>query len=133
MDGTAPLLNDTALDALNRTRPWMYLLGVFSVILTCFGLLAVTGGLIGLGINPARAHQILGGGIALVVVCGPSAVVQLGYALALSRLGEASGPDQGTAVELACVRQRNLWIVNGLIAGLASVLLVIETLRAAFG
>ena len=130
MDNPAPLLDEEALDALNRTRPWMYLIGIFSIVLAGFGLLAVIGGIIGLGINPARAHDILLGGIVVLVVCVPSAVVQVGYALALSRVNEASGNELDEAVELACVRQRNVWIVNGLTAGLATLSLVFSTVGA---
>lgn len=133
MNNAAPLLDEEALGALNRTRPWMYLIGIFSIVLACLSLLAVVGGLIGLGINPERAHEILRRGIVALVVCVPSAIVQLGYAQALSRINESTGADLGEAVELACVRQRNLWIVNGLTCGMLTLVLVFTILHTVFG
>jgi|GEM_PF-2822567 len=131
-EASAPLLDDKALAALNKTRPWMYLIGICSLLAGFLALLAVIGGIIGSSINPERAHMILAAGIAGFLVCVPSAVVQLGYALALSQVNEATGRGLVGAVELACIRQRNLWIVNGLIAGLATVLLVFSTIGAGF-
>lgn len=133
MNDNPPLLNDAGLAALNKTRPWMYLIGIVSIIGSFLSLLVVIGGLIGIGANPERAHLIMSAGIFGFIVSLPSAIVQMGYALALSRVSEAAGSELDAAVELACVRQRNLWIVNGLIAGLITVILVFSTIRAIIG
>ena len=111
-DPSSPLLDEKALDALRRTRPWLYLLGILSCLTAGLGLILLVAGSIGLSIDSGKASLLMGSGFALVLIALPTAVVQLGYALALSRVGETTGEALGAAVELACIRQRNLWIVN---------------------
>lgn len=130
MNDTIPLLDDAALAALDKTRPWMYLIGICSILGSFLALLAVIGGIIGISANPERARLIMALGIGALVVSLPSAIVQMGYALALSRVNEASGSELAAAVELACVRQRNLWVVNGLTAGLIALLLLFTTITS---
>ncbi len=115
---SSPLLDEKALDALRRTRPWLYLLGILSCLTAGLGLILLVAGSIALSVASGRASLLMGGGFALVLIALPTAVVQLGYALALSRVGEATGEALGAAVELACIRQRNLWIVNAFTVGL---------------
>ncbi|MGA7964963.1 MAG: hypothetical protein WCB49_03575 [Gammaproteobacteria bacterium] len=128
-----PLLNEDALDALNRTRPWMYLIGICSLLVSLITLLAVIGGIIGINANPQRAHLILTSGFIGLIVSLPSAIVQLGYAFALSRVNEASGAALDAAVELACIRQRNLWVVNAIIASLLALIPVFSVVGANIG
>lgn len=132
-EDTLPLLDEAGLAALNKTRPWMYLVGICSILFGVFALLALIGGLVGIGANPARAHLIIVAGTLALLVALPSAVVQMGYALALSRVNEATGAALSAAVELVCLRQRNLWIVNGLTAGLLALALIFSTVRAIIG
>ena len=130
MSETPPLLNDAGLAALDKTRPWMYLIGICSILFSFIALLALIGGLLGVSANPERAHLIMVAGITALIISLPSAIVQMGYAFALSRVNEASNPELGVAVELACVRQRNLWVVNGLTVGLLAVMLISATVKA---
>ena len=117
-DTPPPLLDEKAFDALRRTRPWLYLLGTLSCLTAGLGLILLLTGGIGLSVNSVKASFLMGGGFALVLLALPTAVVQLGYALALSRVEKATADDLGAAVELACIRQRNLWIVNAFTVGL---------------
>ncbi len=117
-DTPPPLLDAKAFDALRRTRPWLYLLGILSCLTAGLGLILLLAGGIGLSANSGKASLLMGGGFALVLLALPTAVVQLGYALALSQVEKATADDLGAAVELACIRQRNLWIVNAFTVGL---------------
>ena len=118
MNEMPPILDAAALAALRKTRPWLYLIGIFSSVISVLALLALIGGLIGLHASPAQSHLLtLGAGFTLLVSL-PSAVAQLGYAFALSRIGEAAHDALEEALELACLRQRNLWFVNAITVAL---------------
>ncbi len=121
-----PLLDKDALDLLRRTRPWLYLLGVVSCIFSVFGLILLLAGIIGMHTNSAKASLLIGTGIAALLILLPSAITQLGYASALSRVEEAAPENLPEAVELACVRQRYLWIVNAITVGILAVTVMLQ-------
>lgn len=126
-----PLLDEPALDALRRTRPWLYLLGVLSALGVALGLIMLLAGFIGLGINSARSAYVIGAGVGLLVVTIPSAITQLGYAMSLSRVEEAPPGELPAAVETACRRQRNLWVVNAFTVGLLVIITLLQLILAA--
>jgi len=121
-----PLLDKDALDALNRTRPWLYLLGVASCVLSALALILLLAGIVGMHTNSAKASSLIGAAIAALLIMVPSAITQLGYAAALSRVGQAAPEGLPEAVELACVRQRYLWIVNALTVGVLAATIVLQ-------
>ncbi len=121
-----PLLDEDALAALNRTRPWLYLLGVVSCVLSALALIVLLAGIVGMHTNSAKASVLIGAGIAALLITVPSAITQLGYAAALSRVGQAAPESLPEAVELACIRQRHLWIVNALTVGIIAATIVLQ-------
>ena len=126
-----PLLDDRSLDALRRTRPWLYFLGILSCLLAALSLILLLAGSIGLHTNHLKAAGLIGAGIGMLLISAPTAITQLGYATALSRVGESAPEDLADAVALACVRQRNLWIVNAFTVGLLAVITVIQLVSSA--
>ena len=121
-----PLLDDAALGALRRTRPWLYVLGILSCLGVGLGLILLVAGLLGLHVNSVQSSFLIGAAVGLLLIAVPTAVTQLGYATALSRVEEAAPADLPQAVEVACVRQRNLWVVNAFTVGLLVVMTVLQ-------
>lgn len=121
-----PLLDDAALDALRRTRPWLYLLGILSCLGVGAGLIMLVAGTLGMHVNSARSSFLVGGALGVLLIAVPTAITQLGYAMALSRVEEARPDELSGAVERACVRQRNLWVVNAFTVGLLAVMTVLQ-------
>lgn len=121
-----PLLDDAALDALRRTRPWLYLLGILSCLGVGAGLIMLVAGALGMHVDSARSSYLVGGALGVLLIAVPTAVTQLGYAMALSRIEEARPDELSGAVERACVRQRNLWVVNAFTVGLLAVMTVLQ-------
>lgn len=107
-----PLLDERARDALRRTRPWLYLLGIVSSIIAAISLIMLVAGVIGLHINAGKSSVILGAALAGLLVSVPTAITQLLYAAALSRIESARASALDKAVDTACARQRLVWIVN---------------------
>jgi hypothetical protein len=123
-----PLLDDKALAALNRTRPWLYFLGILACLLAAFSVFAILIAVLGAEMHTSTAPKLLATGIVLLLISVPTAFVQLGYAAALSRVGQAGASEMAAAVELACVRQRNVWIVNAFTVGLMAMVTVFHLL-----
>lgn len=132
MDETASALEPKALEALRKTRPWMLFLAVVTVIICAVMLIVLIAGIAGHATHPARANEMIGGGIAGLIVCIPIAVVQFGYAMALSDVEQARPGELERAIERACVRQRNLWIVTAVVTALAGLGLLLQTLALLF-
>jgi len=89
-----PLLDDKALAALNKTRPWLYFLGIVACLGTAFAALIIL--LAGIGVT-MHVHR------------GPLML----------------GPE---AVELACIRQRSVWIVNAFTVGVLALVMLFQLL-----
>lgn len=129
------LLDDSALDALRRTRPWLYLLGIISSIMAAISVIMLAAGVIGLHINAGKSSEILAAAAVGLLISLPTAITQLRYAVALSRIESLKVSALSDAVDLACTRQRHVWIVNAftvliLIAGtLLQLLLHMPVLR----
>lgn len=126
-----PLLDDAALGALRRTRPWLYVLGILSCLGVGLGLILLVAGLLGLHVNSVQSSYLIGAAVGLLLIAVPTAVTQLGYATALSRVEEAAPVNLPQAVEEACVRQRNLWVVNAFTVGLLVVMTVLQLVLGA--
>lgn len=131
LDAPKPLLDEESLEALRKTRPWLYFLGILSCLLTALALILLLAGSIGLHTNQLRAVGLIGAGIGILVISVPAAITQLGYAAALSRVEESEPEDLPDAVALACVRQRNLWIVNAITVGVLAVVTVMQLISSA--
>jgi len=126
-----PLLDERSLDALRRTRPWLYFLGILSGLLSALALILLLAGSIGLHTDQLKAISLIGAGVGILLISAPAAITQLGYATALSRVAESTPEDLPDAVALACVRQRNLWVVNAFTVGLLAVITVIQLVSSA--
>ena len=122
-----PLLDDAALAALDKTRPWLYFLGILACLGTAFAVLVLLIAF-SIALHTARAHLLAWGGIVLLLISAPTAFVQLAYASALSRLSQARGAELPEAVELACVRQRSVWIVNAFTVGVLALVSLFQLL-----
>ncbi len=131
LDAPTPLLDERSLEALRKTRPWLYFLGVMSCLLIAFALILLLAGSIGLHTNQLRAAGLIGAGIGILLISLPTGITQLGYAAALSRVDESTPEDLPNAVALACVRQRNLWIVNAFTVGVLAVITVMQLVSSA--
>lgn len=123
-----PLLDDKALAALNKTRPWLYFLGIVACLGTAFAALIILLAGIGVTMHVHRGPLMLGAGIALLLISAPTAFVQLGYAAALSRVSRSRAGELPEAVELACIRQRSVWIVNAFTVGVLALVMLFQLL-----
>ena len=125
-----PLLDDEALAALNKTRPWLYFLGILACLGTAFAALFVLLAALSIAMHRPQGRLLLWGGIVLLLISGPTAFVQLAYASALSRVSRARRAELPAAVELACIRQRSVWIVNAFTVGVLAVVSLFQLLTA---
>jgi len=125
-----PLLDDDALSALHRTRPWLYFLGILACIGAAFAALFILLAALDLAVNGAQGHLLVWAGIVLFLISAPTAYAQLAYAAALSRVTRAGRAELPGAVELACLRQRGVWIVNAFTVGVLAVVSFFQLLAA---
>ena len=123
-----PLLDDEALTALDKTRPWLYFLGVLACFGTAFAALIIFLAAISMTMLHHRGPLLLWAGIVLLLISAPTAFVQLAYAAALSRVSQARGAELPGAVQLACIRQRSVWIVNAFTVGVLAVVSLFQLL-----
>lgn len=132
MEETAPALESNALEALRKTRPWMLFLAIVSVIVCAFMLIVLLAGIVGHATHPARSNLLLVVSIGGLIVGIPITIVQFGYAMALSDVEQARAEELEHAIERACVRQRNLWIVTAVVVALTGLALLLQTLALVF-
>lgn len=126
------MLEAEAVEALRRTRPWMYFLAVVTVILCVIMLCAIAAGVIGHATYPVRGGVLIAVGIGGLIVGIPIAIVQFGYAMAVSDVEQAQPAELERAIERACIRQRDLWFVNAIVVGLTGLVALLQTLRLFF-
>lgn len=115
------------LDALHRTRSWIYLLAIVMTVACVFFGILLAAGTLGLGANPLEAHALMAAGIGGLAAGLPVAYFQFGYAIALSDVAEATGDSLVPAIERACVRQRNLWIATAVVLGVTGLMTLLQT------
>lgn len=124
-----PIATD-ARAVLVRTRPWMYFLGIVSVIVVALCLILVLAGAAGLGADRVRGTLLILAGLIGAVVGTVVAALQLRYASALSAVERADDNTLQQALEQACIRQRSLWIAVAVIAMLGALGALVRAIAA---
>ncbi|MGH8428663.1 MAG: hypothetical protein ACRES7_11925 [Gammaproteobacteria bacterium] len=132
MEESALFLEPEAVESLRRTRPWMYFLAAVTVIVCVIMACVLIAGILGYKTNPAQASMLMGGGAGGLIVGVLFVIVQFGYAIALSDVEQTQQTELREAVERACIRQRNLWIVMAIAGGLSALAILFQTVSLLF-
>lgn len=103
-----------ALEALRQTRAWVKFLGVVSIVGACFaGLMLLVGAVVVAAKGPVAALYVLEGAVVLVVAVW-YAIYWMGYSGSLRQLSE-TGEASREALDDALVKQRRLWVFQGIL------------------
>lgn len=132
MDKPVLVLEPQAMEAFRRTRPWLYLIAITTIVVCVFMAIILIAGFAGRSANPGRADFMIAFAVAGLIIGIPAAGVQMGYAVALSDLMRADQGSLAPAIERACARQRNLWAVTAFAIGLGGLATLVQTLRVLF-
>lgn len=108
-------VTDGALEALWQTHSWVKFLGIVSIVFACFAGLMLLIGASMLAGKGAAGEVMFVEGIVLLVVTVLYAVYWMGYSNSLKRL---LNRDEVTPelLEDALVKQRRLWVYQGVLA-----------------